>query len=87
MTSSCLEPGLALGPRRGALPDGHGHGHPGHPWASENTVLLDNAIFWTTWHWAPRSGCVARLESSIFAQKTAIFGVETSIILGFLGIF
>ena len=27
------------------------------------------------------------LEMSIFAQKTAIFGVETSIILGFWGIF
>ena len=75
----------------GPLQDGHGHGHPGHPWASENPVGLGNGTFWTTWHWDPRSGSVARfLHVSLTGQfmlEKRPFSTESEHFLGCFALF
>ena len=78
MTSSCFDH-FALGPRRGPLPEWSIIWTSWTSMASKNQSLAWECHFWTTWHWAPRSGCVARLESSIFAQKTAFLESKRSL--------
>ena len=75
----------------GPLPDGGLHGHPLHPWASENPVGLGNGTFWTTWHWDPRSGSVARFlhfpwRAKICWKKRA-FSIENEHSLRFFVLF
>ena len=66
MTSSCLDHCLGIGTHVvGPLPDWEGLGEASWAWEWH---FLDS---WPFLHWDPRSGSVARLESSIFAQKTA----------------
>ena len=84
MTSSCLYLGFALGPPKGAVARFLGLGEASWAWEWHFLGLVWVNLGASQLGWVYLGLSIKIPDGPIYGGKTSIFGVETSIIIGFL---